>query len=60
MGVTRVDVNSLPKRPLEYNLPGGADRWVGRYYNLPTPVTTSDSGYPAWVAAREAKGFILW
>jgi hypothetical protein len=60
MGVTRVDVNSLPKQPLEYNLPGGTSRWGGTYYALPIPSTTSSSEYPAWVAARKTKGFIFW
>jgi len=60
MGVTRVDVVSLPKRALEYNLPGGTSRSIDDFINIPVPMVTDSSEYPAWVAARETKGFILW
>lgn len=60
MGVTRVDVASLPKHALEYNLPGGTSRWGGTYYALPVPSTTDSVEYPAWVTARKTKSFILW
>ncbi len=60
MGVTRVNINSLPKNPLQYNLPGGDKKWEGNYYQLPVPITTNDPEYPGWVAARTTKSFILW
>jgi hypothetical protein len=60
MGVTRVDSFNLPKRTLEYNLPGGTSRSIDDFINIPIPATTESGSYPAWVAARKTKSFILW
>ena len=60
MGVTRVDVASLPKHALEYNLPGGSARFPDGFINLPIPATTESGAYAAWVAARKTKSFIFW
>jgi len=60
MGVTRVDVASLPKHALEYNLPGGSARLPDGFINLPIPSTTESGSYAAWVAARKTKSFIFW
>jgi hypothetical protein len=60
MGVTKVNVASLPKNALEYNLPGGSARLPDSFINLPIPSTTESGSYAAWIAARKTKSFIFW